>query len=58
MHREDCIRFDCSFTQVVPLLPDEPYLGDDRPTYKEVDEQAQGYRKDDLVGYQTQPIRH
>ena len=37
--------------QVVPLFPGESYLGDDGPTYKEGDEQAQGCRKDDLVAY-------
>ena len=51
MHREDYIRFYCSFTQVAPLFLGESYLGDDRPTYKEGDEQARGCRKDDLVGY-------
>ena len=57
-HREDCIRFDCSFTQAAPLLPGEPYLFDEGPTYKKVDEQARGYREDDPVGYRAQPIRH
>ena len=54
MYREDCTHFDCSFTQVAPLFPDEPYLGDDKLTYKEVNEQARGCRKDDPVGYQAQ----
>ena len=39
-HREDCIRFDCSFMQVAPLFLGKSYLGDDGPTYKEGDEQA------------------
>ena len=37
--------------QAAPLLPGKSYLGDDRPTYKKVDEQAQGCRKDDPMGY-------
>ena len=57
-HREYWICFDCSFTQVAPLLPSESYLGDDGATYKEVDEQAQGCKKDNPVGYWAQPIRH
>ena len=53
MNREDCIRFDCNFTQVAPLPPSKPYLGYDGPTHKEVNEQAQGYMKDDPMGYQA-----
>ena len=56
MHREDCIHFDCSFTQVAPLLPSEPYLGEDKPTYKKVDEQARGCKKHDLASYRAHPI--
>ena len=44
--------------QVAPLFLGKSYLGDDGPTYKEGDEQAWGYRKDDLVAYWAQPIRH
>ena len=39
--------------QAMPLLLGKPYLGDDEPTNKEVNEQARGCRKDDLVGYRT-----
>ena len=49
--REDFIRFDCNFTQAAPQLPSEPYLGDDWSTYKEVNEQARGCKKDDPMGY-------
>ena len=44
--------------QAVPVFPDESYLGDDRPTYKEGDEQSRGYMKDDPVGYWAQPDQH
>ena len=39
--------------QATPLLPGKPFLGDDEPTNKEVNEQARGCRKVDLMGYQT-----
>ena len=38
------------------FLTSEFYLGNDGPTYKEGNEQARGYRKDDPIGYKAQPI--
>ena len=55
---EYCIRFNCRFMQSAPLFLGESYLGDDGLAYKECNEQARGYGKDNPVGYRAQPIRH
>ena len=36
--------------KAAPILPGESYPNDDGPTYKEVNEQVRGCKKDDSVG--------
>ena len=53
MDREDCIRINCSLMQAASPLLGEPHLSNDELTHKEVYEQAQGCKKDGLVGNRT-----